>query len=237
MLGSVHELKEAPMIAVLIIAFLLIAAAAFAAMKRQHALPDNESDYSFDPPPFRGLFDSTDQQDDDAEEKALLQKRADLLERAAAGDLETLGEAQSEGNSSLYAETLDALTSWAEQRQENLAALVSRISKGEGLRSSARLAELMIEACKKSPDRRSTIEMIHIAALADDLHWFEKAVDSALAHWRAGVAAMSAKELGDVIESEYWVLAPEATNSGSGYMLRRKLADVRRELAAATFDR
>ena len=155
----------------------------------------------------------------------------------AAGDLETLGEAQSEGNSSLYPETLDALTSWAEQRQENLAALVSRISKGEGLRSSARLAQLMIEAYKKSPDRRSTIEMIHIAALSDDLHWFEKAVDSALNHWRAGAAAMSAKELGDVIESEYWVLAPEATNSGSGYILRLKLADVRRELAAATPDR
>jgi hypothetical protein len=95
----------------------------------------------------------------------------------------------------------------------------------------------MIEACKKSPDRRSTIEMIHIAALADDLHWFERAVDSALALWRAGAMRLSAKELGDLIESEYWMLAPEATSSAAGYMLRLKLADVRRELAAATFDR
>ncbi|HEY7546745.1 MAG TPA: hypothetical protein VID27_17770 [Blastocatellia bacterium] len=225
------------MIAVLIIAFLLIAAAAFAAVRRQRALPENESAYSFDPPPFRGLFDSTDQHSDGAEEDARLQKRADLLERAAAGDLETLAEAHNAGDPTLYAEALDALTSWAEQRQENLAALVSRISKDEGLRSSARLAELMIEACKKSPDRRSTIEMIHIAALADDLHWFEKAIDSALALWRAGAMRLSAKELGDLIESEYWMLAPEATSSAAGYMLRLKLADVRRELAAATFDR
>jgi hypothetical protein len=53
------------------------------------------------------------------------------------------------------------------------------------------------------------------------------------AAWRAGqLPWLSAAQLSATIESEYWLLAPEARNSGAGFLLQQQLVAVRRELAA-----
>ncbi|MEP6636612.1 MAG: hypothetical protein ABJB97_07785 [Acidobacteriota bacterium] len=134
----------------------------------------------------------------------------------------------------LYAAVLDALTEWALARQENLEALVSHISKSKELRASSKLARRLIDTFNAAPDRRSTTNMIHIAALSDDAGTYEQAVDAALEIWRSGkLADVSTNELVELLVSEYWVIAPEVRRGGAGFALKRRLSGIRGELATA----
>jgi hypothetical protein len=87
-------------------------------------------------------------------------------------------------------------------------------------------------------DRRSTTQMMHIAALSDDPGVYEQAVEIVLEHWRSGkLQQFSVDELIALFESQYWILALEARRGGAGFALKRKLVEIRRELAAATLTR
>ena len=54
----------------------------------------------------------------------------------------------------------------------------------------------------------------------------------ALLFWRNSAFRMTAEELQSLIDAEYWLLASDARSSGAGFMLKRKLAEARRELGA-----
>ena len=52
--------------------------------------------------------------------------------------------------------------------------------------------------------------------------------------WRSGkLSDFKPEELMTLVKSQYWELASEARSGGAGYALKRKLAVVRRNLAAA----
>ena len=158
-----------------------------------------------------------------------------MLELAKAVDLNSLSAAQATHDAKLYADVLNALFEWASDRQENLAALVSHISKSNELRASRQLAQRLIEICKTAPDRRSTTAMIHIAALSDDAETYEQAIETALEVWRSGrLPGLNPDELVELFISQYWVIAPEARRGGVGFALKRRLLGIRRELATAT---
>ena len=182
-----------------------------------------------------GLFDYPDQNVESlkpAHEGA--SQRAELLKSARSGDLETLSNLDSKNDAKLYSAVLDALNAWAFERQENLNALVSHISKSKGLRSNKQLAERMIEMWKTAPDRRSTVEMLHIAALSDDPATYQQAVELVFAFWKAGkLSELRSEEIVELLESQYWILTPQARRGGAGFTLKRTLAGVRRELATA----
>jgi len=162
-------------------------------------------------------------------------RKQELRELARSGDLNALTEAHSAHDSALYADVLDGLVEWASERQENLAALVSLVSKSNELRANKQLARRLIETWKTAPDRRSTTEMIHIAALSDDALTYEQAVEAALEVWRSGrLPGFSPEELVELFVSQYWVIAPEARRGGVGFALKRRLLGVRRELATTT---
>ena len=130
---------------------------------------------------------------------------------------------------------LTALSERASERQENLSALVSHISKSDELRATKQLARGFIESWKTAPDRRSTTEMIHIAALSDDAETYEQALEAAVEFWRSGkLSEFKPEELIELLVSQYWVIAPEARRGGAGFALKRRLSGVRRELATAT---
>jgi hypothetical protein len=214
------------MTAALIIGFILIIAATFF-LYRRLALPAPEAQRFIEPSQFRGLFDDPVFEANDID----LEQRNDLLERAARGDTQSLIEAKKIGDKAFYDQTLDKLSDWTAGCQENLQLLVLLISKEE-LRASPRLAEQLMRNWSNAPDKRSTIEMIHIAALSDDAAIFQRAIESALQLWKKKkLPELGAAELRDVVESQYWVLASEARQSGAGFTLKRKLIDVRRELA------
>jgi hypothetical protein len=134
----------------------------------------------------------------------------------------------------LYREVLDALALRARNDDEGLQALVNHITQDGQLRANAMLAEVMLARWQKSPEKYALGELLHITALSDNAAAYQKVVEATLQAWRAGrLVWLSPRNLRALIESEYWILAPEARQSGAGFVLKRMLVAVRRELATA----
>jgi hypothetical protein len=228
------------MIVIIAISILFALVAAFSLYSKR-IRADERVDRELEPPPFEGLFAeqlSAAKLDTPNESTAASRARADLLERSSRGDLETLSEAHSTGDAMLYDRILNELIDSTASGYQNFEALVARISKSNELRGNKRLAERLIGYWKANVDRRSTTQMMHMAALSDDPAVYEQAVELVLEYWRGGtLQQFSVDELIELLESQYWVLALEARRGGAGFALKRKLVEIRRELAAATLTR
>ena len=227
------------MIAIIVITLLALIGAVFTLYVRQ-GRSTSGNDQPLIPAPHlrRGLFDPSETtQLAIAREARTGSEEKELLERSMSGDLSALTDASAQ-YPNLYYGALDALVRWAATRQENLTALVSHVSKSNELRANRQLARLFIENWKKAPNRLSTTEMIHIAALSDDPETYGEALDAALELWKTGqLSGFKPEELTELFVSQYWVMAAEARRGGSGYALKRRLLGVRRELAPTTSTR
>ena len=223
------------MIAILIILGLMLAAAAlvFTVQYYNRALPEPKAQPALPPAPA-GLFCDPEPDDpSDLRKERAAKRRARVLELAAHGDLAALAEAHACGDVGLYDAVLNALID-AFGRQNDLAALVTHIAKSNELRGNKRLAGQVMETWKQTPDQRSTVQMLHVAALADDVETYATAVAQALAMWRGGrLATVKPQALLALIESQYWEIAAAARRGGAAFALKRQLAQARRELAAA----
>ena len=105
---------------------------------------------------------------------------------------------------------------------------VSMVSKTLDTKAAA---EALIESFPAAPDRNSTVRMLHAAALSDDAATYQKAVEAALRAWcEHNLKDLSASDLEALFTSEFWVLSSETRSSGAGFVLKRALASVRREL-------
>jgi hypothetical protein len=185
----------------------------------------------------RGLFSDKDGFESavlpSADSSALESERISLSERARAGDKSVLREAQALGDRNFYNELLDQLTADAD-RASALLALVSYVTRNE-LPVNNKLADAVIRSWKNSPDRSSTATTLHLTALADDADLFQSTIEAALHFWRQGLLAdVSATELRALFDGEFWVLSARTRNSGAGFILKRTLANARRELETAT---
>ncbi|HST21429.1 MAG TPA: hypothetical protein VLR90_09950 [Blastocatellia bacterium] len=220
------------LITLIILFFVLVTAGLIFTVNRYNrALPEKKSNAL--PPPDPALLFTSDVE----AEEPVDNRRTKLVERATRGDIAALTDAHANGERNLYDEVLSALID-ARLRQGNLNDLVKHIASNSGLRGSVRLTEQVIQSWKLAPDRRSTIEMLHIAALSDDAGTYGKAIEMALEAWQNGkLSGFKPEELITLIESQYWELASEARSGGGGYSLKRQIADVRRDLATATTGR
>jgi len=159
--------------------------------------------------------------------------RASLRERAKAGDLTALTETRALGDQSFYNELLDEFTAAAD-RNPKLLSLVSYITRHD-LPINRRLAEAVIASWRISPDRSSTATTLHLTALADDADLYRSTVETALDLWRQGLLPnVTSAELRALFDGEFWVLSAKSRNSGTGFLLKRTLANARRELEMAT---
>lgn len=227
------------MITAILIIVIFIAGSVSALYFWQRVGRDNKGDKALPPPTeFRGLFDdqsSENEQGLSAKEDAKRMRetlRARLLERAALRDPGALDEAHAAADRNLYNEVLDELMRHAETSNESLRPLVTHITESKKLRSNARLARALIEGLKRPSDRRAIAEVLHVAALSDDATVYEQAVEKAVAFWQAGEAfEMKAEELLALVESQYWILSPDARRAGAGFALRQTLERCRRQMA------
>jgi hypothetical protein len=210
--------------------------AAFTIYLSRRTPSDATNDNVFPAPHFEGFLDRSDAGSlVEEQQQTAAYNRQELLELARAGGLNVLNEVHATQDARLYADALTALVEWASERKENLSALVSHISKSNDFRANKQLAQRLIESWKTAPDRRSTTEMIHIAALSDDAQTYEQALEAAVEFWRSGkLTGFRPEELSELFVSQYWVIAPEARRGGAGFALKRRLGGVRRELATAT---
>ncbi|HWF87240.1 MAG TPA: hypothetical protein VN659_00350 [Pyrinomonadaceae bacterium] len=88
-----------------------------------------------------------------------------------------------------------------------------------------------IKAFQESPNRTTTTNLLHIAALADDAKNYGRAVELVLMSWRDGTLSdVSARELQALFNSEYWVLSSRIRTSGAGFVLKETLSSANREL-------
>ena len=219
------------MSAILIISVLLAVAASFAILRTRRS-PSNPDPGQLPPDVSpRGLFDA-DAPAGAAETSEKL-RAGELRERAARGDLSALAEAGGAGDRALYRFELDGLVGRCAGDAACLRALSAYIARGEGLRSSPELAEMLLGEWRREPTRAATAELLRVAALSDDAATFGLAVSEVLRFWEEGrLAASSAEELRSLFEAEYWLLSSEAKRSGAGFLLKQKLADARRRLGA-----
>ena len=228
------------MVTLLITSFLLLAGITYAIYLWQRPSSNEEAEFILPPTRVRGLFD-----DDGINEQSLRQlaggeviaaaeQRRALLERAAAGDKEALPLAQAARDAALYDEVLNKLVERAGS-EKGLLALCSYIARSDAhLRVNNLLAERFIESWRRAPDRNSTAKMLHVAALSGDANIYQTAIETSYQLWRdRKLTGVKADELRQLIESEFWILAPAVRNSGAGFVLKRKLAQLRRQLVAA----
>ena len=90
-----------------------------------------------------------------------------------------------------------------------------------------------IKAFQESPNRTTTINLLHIAALADDAKNYGRAVELVMMFWRDGTLSdLSARELQALFNSEYWVLSSRTRTSGAGFVLKETLTSANRELVS-----
>ena len=226
------------MVTVLVTSFLLLAAISYAFYCRQRASSKEDADgSSLMPPRFHGLFGDMGTIDAPAASRAGVktggltsEERARLRERAALNDKAALIEAQARSDAALYDELLNALVEQADS-DKKLLALVSYVTRHEGS-CHKRLAERL-----SNPGRHNSRQKLdgHDAtrrALSDDAALYHT-VETALHLARKTIPNLSAEELRTLAESEYWLLSAGVRSSGAGFVLKQKLAGLRRELAAA----
>jgi hypothetical protein len=224
---------------ILFISILLLAAATLAIHFWNRRLPPKEPDFFPEPRVFDGLFAEQHAEEMNAlaqaeAERHSQEERLSLLGRAVEGDKTALDEARVNGDDAFYLEILQTLVEWAEGDEEALRSIAKYIVDSRTLRSSAEFAAMMIERWSEAPDRLSFAGAIHLAALSDDAAVFRRAVEVALKYFREGrFPRVSAEDFLATVESAYWLIDAEARNSGSGFILKRLIVDVRRELAAA----
>ncbi|HEX8558764.1 MAG TPA: hypothetical protein VF668_11695 [Pyrinomonadaceae bacterium] len=222
------------MSAILIISILLVFAASFAIIRKRRHTSDGEAPRLPEGVSPRGLFDIPDGDDAHSPLETPEELRAaELRRRAAAGDLGALGGARETGDAPLYRSVLGALVARAAGDADALRALSSYVARGEGLRSSPELAGMLLAEWRRAPAPGSTAELLRVSALSDDAGAFGRAVAEVLQLWEAGrLPGVGARSLSSLFEAEYWLLSPESRAGGAGFVLKQKLADARRRIAA-----
>lgn len=225
------------MVTVLVTSFLLLAAISYALYRWQRASALEEPQPALETRP-RGsaLFSAISPEQQAAlvaadEEAERASARSALLARARQGEVKALDEAARADDAGLYDEALDALTDSAADSDARLLSLVSHIARHEGLRVNRKLAAKFLEGWKREPGHATTARMLHIVALAGDAALYGEAVEEVAERWRTGgVPGLSAAELQQLVESEYWVLPAASRSSGAGFVLKRTIAGLRRQL-------
>ncbi len=207
-----------------VLLFTLIAAAIYLWQKPSRTsdsmeLPMREARSLFDNP--EEILEMSDPHDVEDQRKA-------VFERASSGEKESLVEA-TKIDSELYDNCLNSLLTQCEHASQ-LQSLLSYIVRHE-LSVNTNLATAFIALWQSSPERGNTAKMLHVAALSDDAETYRKAVELILTKWREGkLPDISAIELQSLFSSEFWVLSSRTRSSGAGFLLKRTLSSVQREL-------
>jgi hypothetical protein len=191
---------------------------------------------------FEGLF-----AEQRAAEARLLEKieadqhcageRERMIQRASEGDLQVLDEAHQQADVVFYNEVLQRLIEHSSE-DEKLLAIAECLVESRILHSNAVFNQKIRERWGNSLDRQSLYYLLYLSALSDVAGDFLKALETALNQWRLGrLKAVSAEEFLAIVESCYWLIATEVRASGSGFVIKQAIVEVRRELAAATGSR
>ena len=231
--GNVRRVAPAMMLFLFTILLIFAAAASLSYfITRRKSLPQ-ATQISFDSPiSHRSLFAPDEEElrlwQKEQDEKLFAEKQAelrqDLLTRAELKDYNTLLEAKVFGDWRVYDELFELFT---RNDSDKLADFVSR----NALPVKAELVDLSLMKLKAQPSLETLIKFLHLSALTNSAEAYLSAIETAEILWHEKqLSDISAEGLVEILESHYWLLAGEARVSGAGYLLKEKLASVRREI-------
>jgi hypothetical protein len=224
------------MVAILLISIFIIGFVSLLIYRRIR--PRDQSDFvpALPPAPHPSLFEPDRKQIAELREKQA-QNDAQLrlgpwLERARNGDIQVLSEINAAPDDPAYDLVLTKLVERSPSFAE-LSVLAAFVVDHE-LPANRILARAVMDHCRHSPDRSAAIMLLHLAARTNDANVFSEAFDLLVnARTPGHLSAWSASELMTLAESEFWSMTDQARDSGAGFLLKQKLADARRDLAAA----
>jgi hypothetical protein len=228
---------------IILISILSLAVLILALIKlNRRRLPISESNPA-KIPQFEGLF--AEQREAEArllEKIEADQRRAEererMIQRASEGDRQVLDEAHQQADVVFYNEVLNRLVERSSEDDKELSAIAEYLVESRFLRSTAGFNQKIRERWGDSLNSQSLYRLLYLSALSNDAGDFVKALETALNQWRRGrLQAVSGEEFLAMVESCYWLIASEIRASGSGFVIKRAIVELHRELAAATGSR
>lgn len=219
---------------------ILLALIVYAASRRrreQHSFLSEAEQFQLKSPPAAALFAPTAQDlartEQEKHRRQLNEQREKLLAWATLVDFSALEDRPVVENEKFltksWTEAVEILTERAASEQD-----VRRLASF-CLNHEFNVNKSLINAFHKiwtaSPDRRTTAEMFRIAAKNDEADTFLDVLNEAEQALKNGsLSEVSAAELYRLAESHYWLLPESARISGAGFLIKEKMADLRREL-------
>jgi|GEM_PF-1560103 len=222
---------------------ILLALIVYAASRRrrwQHSfLPEAESQNQLRSPRVAALFAPTARDlakiEQEKHHRQHAEQRENLLTWATLVDFSALNNRPIIEDENLF------IKSWTKNWNEAVEILTERACSDNDVRRLASFCldnqfnvnNTIINAFQKiwaaSPDLRTTGEMFRLAAYADDAEALLEVLNEAEQFYKTGkLTDVSSSELSELAENHYWLLSQSARVSGTGFILKERLADLRR---------
>jgi hypothetical protein len=203
-------------------------------LKRKTKLIRSENQKKIDEPPvYRSLFEPNDTEmrafEDEQQSEQRKKTQQEIFAKAEANDFYALLEAQS-----FEADFYDGILSKLAQKAKTDDKFLSlcALLKENNLRTNAEIVERFETVWQKSFDKKDTVQLLHLSAKTEIAEIFSETLETVIQHWRKGfVKELNFEELRRLAESEFWLLPSDARTSGAGFLLKQKLADLRREVS------
>lgn len=225
---------------VLIFSLLISSLICFAVFRRRLFLyPKSENENLRSAPKAASLFAPTDEEirafEKQETEKLNAERRGaverNLTERANDSDFDVLIEAKESGDSEIYRNLLDLLAEKNKLEPSKFERLIAFVSHND-LPASENLAKTVLDDWTKNPSATSPAKVLHVSALTDSAENYLNAVETVFDLWRQkGLEKVSSADLAALFDSHYRLLSTESRTSGAGFLLKEKLASVRREVS------
>lgn len=200
-------------------------------LKRKTKSISSENQKQFEKPIVpRSLFEPTDAEirafeaEGQVERQEVLQQ--EIFAKAEANDFTALLEAREFGND-FYDKVLAQLFKRAETYEKfNLLCV---FLEENDLRTSGETVGRFETILQTSFGKKNAIRLFHLAAKTESAVIFSKTLTTVIQHWRDGnLPQMSFESLMQLAESQLWLLPADERISGEGFLLKHKLADLRR---------
>lgn len=160
----------------------------------------------------------------------LMAEREKFFAWASLVEFDHLPNAPLIGDQPHFQDAFHILTDRA-QSNDDICALVAFVLKHQNSNVNHSLINKYLKIWNGSPDFRKTANLFQLVVQAKDADLFLSfLVETEQAAKNGVLTDLNLSELYELAESHYWLLPDTARISGAGFMLKQKLADVRREI-------
>ncbi len=183
-------------------------------------------------PKFASLFSPTDEEvrilsnAENEKRKTEMREnfRKNLVEKLKTNDLMILLKARDFGDSEIYNGLLEIAS-----ENLNVVELADFVSTNN-LPANEKLVGKCFRRFGGDISSSDLTKILHISALTNSAEIFLQTVEKIVTLWKEKRLNVTSVELVAAFESHFWLLANEARTSGAGFLLKERLADVRREV-------